>query len=65
MKLTVTRDRASRFFLYVLVEEQIREKIAKLYALISDVRKDQLDQLTTRLVRENQVLVVEGLAVAN
>ncbi|MET9701037.1 RNA-guided endonuclease TnpB family protein [Streptomyces sp. NPDC006529] len=133
VKLTVTRDRAGRFFLYVLVEERIarlptafvpgtdvpkavgidlgltalvtlddgstvdhprllkkyekklarlqrelhrrrkgssnrgktRAKIAKLYALISDVRKDSLDQLTTRLVRENQVLVVEDLAVAN
>lgn len=133
VKLTVTRDRAGRFFLYVLVEERIaqlpaafipgtkepkavgidlglaalatlddgstvdhprllkkyekqlarlqkelhrkqkgsnnrgkaRVKIARLYALISDVRKDALDQLTTRLVRENQVLVVEDLAVAN
>lgn len=133
VKLTVTRDRAGRFFLYALVEERIaqlpaafapdtdapkavgidlglaslvtlddgstvdhprllkkyekqlarlqkelhrkqkgsnnrgkiRVKIARLYALISDVRKDGLDQLTTRLVRENQVLVVEDLAVAN
>nr|WSX51168.1 transposase [Streptomyces sp. NBC_00974] len=133
VKLTVTRDRAKRFFLHVLVEERIaqlptafapgtntpkvigidlglaslvtlddgstadhprllkkhgkkltrlqkelhrkqrgssnrgkaRAKIAKLYALITDVRKDGLDQLTTRLVRENQVLVVEDLAVAN
>ncbi|MFB6810467.1 RNA-guided endonuclease TnpB family protein [Streptomyces sp. NPDC056387] len=44
---------------------KVREKIARLYALITDVRKDGLDQLTTRLVRENQVLVVEDLAVAN
>lgn len=133
VKLTVTRDRAGRFFLYALVEERIaqlpaafvpgteapkavgidlglaalvtlddgttvdhprllkkyekrlarlqkelhrkqkgssnrgkaRAKIAKLYALISDVRKDGLDQLTTRLVHENQVLVVEDLAVSN
>ncbi|MEU9359753.1 RNA-guided endonuclease TnpB family protein [Streptomyces sp. NPDC048301] len=42
-----------------------RERIARLYALISDVRRDMLDQLTTRLVRENQVLVVEDLAVMN
>lgn len=42
-----------------------RERIARLYALISDVRRDMLDQLTTRLVRENQVLVVEDLAIAN
>ncbi|MFD6281468.1 RNA-guided endonuclease InsQ/TnpB family protein [Streptomyces sp. NPDC060209] len=42
-----------------------RERIARLYALISDVRRDMLDQMTTRLVRENQVLVVEDLAVMN
>ncbi|MEU2677226.1 RNA-guided endonuclease TnpB family protein [Streptomyces sp. NPDC007107] len=42
-----------------------RERIARLYALISDVRRDMLDQLTTRLVRENQVLVVEDLAIMN
>lgn len=133
VKLTVTRDRAGRFFLHLLVEQRItplpaafvpdtntpeaagldlglaalvtlddgstvdhprllhkhqkklarlqrelhrkqkgsanrgkaREKIARLYALISDIRKDGLDQLTTRLVRENQVLVVEDLAVAH
>jgi putative transposase len=32
---------------------------------MSDVRRDLLDQFTTRLVRENQVLVVEDLPVAN
>ncbi|MFF3289368.1 RNA-guided endonuclease InsQ/TnpB family protein [Streptomyces sp. NPDC003023] len=133
VKLTVTRDRAGRYFLSVLVEERIeplpavflsggcepkavgldlglatlvtlddgtklehprllrkyadelarrqrdlhrrrkgsrnrekaRERIARLYALISDVRRDLLDQFTTRLVRENQVLVVEDLPIAN
>ncbi|MFP1626271.1 RNA-guided endonuclease InsQ/TnpB family protein [Streptomyces sp. 5K101] len=133
VKLTVTRDRAGRHFLSVLVEERIdplpaaflpggtepkavgldlglatlvtlddgsrlehprllrkyadelarrqrelhrrekgsrnrgkaRERIARLYALISDVRRDLLDQFTTRLVRENQVLVVEDLPVAD
>ncbi|MFD5541364.1 RNA-guided endonuclease InsQ/TnpB family protein [Streptomyces sp. NPDC127079] len=43
---------------------KVREKIARLYALIGDVRRDMLDQLTTRLVRENQVLVVEDLSAA-
>ncbi|CAM5606437.1 transposase [Streptomyces spiroverticillatus] len=45
--------------------EKARQEIARLYALIGDVRRDMLDQLTTRLVRENQVLVVEDLAVMN
>ncbi|WP_274560063.1 RNA-guided endonuclease InsQ/TnpB family protein [Streptomyces spiramyceticus] len=133
VKLTVTRDRAGRYFLSVLVEERIeplpavflpggsepkavgldlglatlvtlddgeklehprllkkyakelarwqrelhrkqkgsknrekaRKRIARLYAFIGDVRRDMLDQFTTRLVRENQVLVVENLAIAN
>ncbi|KQW16864.1 RNA-guided endonuclease TnpB family protein [Streptomyces sp. Root369] len=43
--------------------QKVREKIARLYALISDVRRDMLNQVTTRLVRENQVLVVEDLSV--
>lgn len=42
---------------------RVRKKIARLYALISDVRRDVLNQLTSRLVRENQVLVVEDLSV--
>ncbi|MFE8971966.1 RNA-guided endonuclease InsQ/TnpB family protein [Streptomyces cyaneofuscatus] len=45
--------------------EKARQEIARLYALISDVRRDALDQLTTRLVRENQVLVVEDLSIAS
>ncbi|QYA95039.1 transposase [Streptomyces anulatus] len=133
VKLTVSRDRAGRFFLSVLVEERIeplppvflrdgdgpkavgldlglaalvtlddgekvdhprllkkygakladlqrslhrkqrgsrnreraRQEIARLYALIGDVRRDALDRLTTRLVRENQVLVVENLSIAS
>ncbi|MEU5954880.1 RNA-guided endonuclease TnpB family protein [Streptomyces sp. NPDC047525] len=43
--------------------EKARRQIARLYALIDDARKDMLDQLTTRLVRENQVLVVEDLSI--
>ncbi|MGK3095070.1 RNA-guided endonuclease InsQ/TnpB family protein [Streptomyces sp. WAC01490] len=45
--------------------EKARQEIARLYSLISDVRRDALDQLTTRLVRENQVLVVEDLSIAS
>ncbi|SBU91582.1 putative transposase [Streptomyces sp. Ncost-T6T-1] len=45
--------------------EKARQEIARLYALIGDVRRDALDQLTTRLVRENQVLVVEDLSIAS
>jgi putative transposase len=44
--------------------EKIRQRIGRLYAMIKDVRRDMLDKLTTRLVCENQVLVVEDLSIA-
>jgi putative transposase len=42
-----------------------RRKVAKVYAEISDARSDFLHKLTTRLVRENQTIAVEELAVKN
>ncbi|MEU4150492.1 RNA-guided endonuclease TnpB family protein [Streptomyces sp. NPDC026659] len=40
-----------------------RHKVAKVYARIADRRRDALHKLTTRLVRENQTIVIEDLAV--
>lgn len=40
-------------------------KVAKVHAEISDARLDFLHKLTTRLVRENQTIAVEDLAVKN
>jgi putative transposase len=42
-----------------------RLRVARVHARIGDRRRDTLHQLTTRLVRENQTLVVEDLAVRN
>ena len=42
-----------------------RLKVAKVHAEISDARHDFLHKLTTRLVRENQVIAVEDLSVKN
>ncbi|RMG12414.1 MAG: transposase [Cyanobacteria bacterium J055] len=42
-----------------------RLKVAKVHQEISDARKDFLHKLTTRLVRENQTIAVENLAVKN
>jgi putative transposase len=42
-----------------------RLKVAKVHTEISDARQDFLHKLTTRLVRENQVIAVEDLAVKN
>ena len=42
-----------------------RLKVAKVYARIADRRRDHLHKLTTRLVRENQTVVIEDLTVRN
>lgn len=45
--------------------DKARLKVARLQAKISDSRKDHLHKLTTRLIHENQTIVVEDLAVKN
>ncbi|PPT10638.1 Mobile element protein [Geitlerinema sp. FC II] len=52
MKGSKNRDKACR-------------KVAKIYAKITDSRTDYLHKLSTRLVRENQTIVVEDLSVKN
>jgi putative transposase len=42
-----------------------RLRVARVHAEIADSRKDNLHKLTTRLVRENQTIAVEDLAVKN
>ena len=44
---------------------KVRLKVAKLHAKIADCRKDFLHKLTTQLVRENQAVYTETLAVKN
>jgi putative transposase len=45
--------------------EQARVKVAREHARIADQRRDGLHKVTTRLIRENQVVCVESLAVKN
>ncbi len=45
--------------------EKARRKVAKVHARIADRRRDFLHKLTTRLVRENQTVVIEDLTVRN
>ncbi|SFF72566.1 putative transposase [Streptomyces mirabilis] len=40
-------------------------KVAQIHARIADRRRDTLHKLTTRLVRENQTIVIEDLTVRN
>ncbi len=42
-----------------------RIEVARVHAQITDARKDFLHKLTTQLVRENQTIVVEDLAIKN
>ncbi|MGX4689050.1 RNA-guided endonuclease InsQ/TnpB family protein [Streptomyces sp. JNUCC 63] len=42
-----------------------RRKVARVHARITDRRRDFLHKLTTRLVRENQTVVIEDLTVRN
>lgn len=42
-----------------------RLKVAKIYARIADRRRDHLHKLSTRLIRENQVVMIEDLSVRN
>ncbi|MER7009005.1 RNA-guided endonuclease TnpB family protein [Dactylosporangium sp. NPDC000555] len=42
-----------------------RREVARVHARITDRRRDHLHKLTTRLVRENQTIVIEDLTVRN
>ncbi|WP_406428087.1 RNA-guided endonuclease InsQ/TnpB family protein [Streptomyces sp. NBC_00147] len=42
-----------------------RVRVARIHARIADRRRDGLHKITTRLVRENQTLVIEDLTVRN
>lgn len=43
--------------------EKAKREVARIHARVVDRRRDQLHQLSTRLVRENQTIVIEDLAV--
>ena len=45
--------------------EKARRQVARIHARIADRRRDFQHQLTTRLIRENQVVCVESLAIEN
>jgi len=45
--------------------QKARVQVAKIYAHITDARQDFLHKLTTQLIRENQTIVVEDLAIKN
>jgi putative transposase len=46
-------------------QEKARRTVARIHARIADRRRDYQHKLSTRLIRENQVICVESLAVKN
>jgi putative transposase len=44
---------------------KVRRKVARIHARIADRRRDYQHKLSTRIIRENQVVCVESLAVKN
>jgi putative transposase len=45
--------------------EKARRKVARVHARITDRRADFLHKLSTRIVRENQTVIIEDLSVRN
>lgn len=45
--------------------DKARRKVARVYARIADRRADFLHKLSTRIVRENQAVIIEDLSVRN
>jgi putative transposase len=64
-KLRQAQKTLSRRVKGSLNREKTRREVARIQAAIADARKDFLHKLTTRLVRENQTIAVEDLAVKN
>lgn len=45
--------------------EKARHKLSKLHQRIANIRKDALNKATSRIINENQVIILENLKVAN
>jgi putative transposase len=63
-RLKIRQRRLSRKVKGSNNRHQARIEVAKVHARISDARHDHLHQFTTQTINENQVIVVEGLAIA-
>src|SRR5262252_690491 len=63
-RLRILQRRLSRKVRGSNNRKKARFKVAKLQARISDTRRDTLQKFTTKIIRENQAIFVEGLNVA-
>jgi len=64
-RLALAQRRLSRKARKPANRQKAKLKVARVHARISDRRNDFLHQLTTRLIRENQTVVIEDLSVRN
>jgi putative transposase len=64
-RLTLAQQRLSRKAKGSANRAKARMRVARVHGRIADRRRDFLHQLTTRLVRDNQAVVIEDLSVAN
>ncbi|HKL42300.1 MAG TPA: RNA-guided endonuclease TnpB family protein [Clostridia bacterium] len=58
-------DLGLKDFLITSDGEKIKNKLAKTHEKIANIRKDFLHKLSTRLICENQTIIVESLKVKN
>jgi putative transposase len=64
-KLRVAQRRLSKKKQGSRNREKARRKVARIHARIADRRRNYQHQLSTRMIRENQTICVESLAVKN
>ena len=64
-KISRTQKQLSRCLKGSNRREKVRIKLARFHAKLADTRKDFLHKLSSRLVRENKIVVLEDLAVSN
>jgi putative transposase len=62
-RLKTAQKRLARRQKGAMNREEARQKVARAHARIADQRLDGLHKLSTRLIRENQTVCVEALAV--
>ena len=64
-RLTLAHRRLSRKAKDSGNRDKARVKVARTYARITDRRRDHLHKLSTRIIRENQTVIIEDLPVRN
>lgn len=64
-RLALVQRRSARKVMGSNNRAKARVKVAKVYGRITDRRKDFLHKLSTRIIRENQTVIIEDLSVRN